>query len=73
MAPAKAANNAQYCKKYRQKNLEEIRKNDREKEVSKGVPKILRTKEVRGISQKRKGKKTKRYVPRLSNCIGEDY
>ena len=31
MAPAKAAKNAQYCKKYRQKNLEEIRKNDRER------------------------------------------
>ena len=30
MPPAKAAKNAQYCKKYRQKNLEEIRKNDRE-------------------------------------------
>ena len=31
MASAKAAKNAQYCKKYRQKNLEEIRKNDRER------------------------------------------
>ena len=28
MVPAKAAKNAQYCEKYRQKNLEEIRKND---------------------------------------------
>ena len=42
-------------------------------EVSKGVPEILRTKEVRGVSQKRKGKKTKRYVPRLSNCGGQGY
>ena len=42
-------------------------------EVSKGVREILRTKEVRGISQKRKGKKTKRYVPRLSNCGAEGY
>ena len=31
MAPAKAAKNAQYCKKYIQKNLEEIRKNDWER------------------------------------------
>ena len=31
MAPAKAAKNAQYCKNYRQKNLEGIRKNDRER------------------------------------------
>ena len=41
-------------------------------EVSKGVPEILRTKEVRGVSQK-KGKKTKRYVPRLSNCGDQGY
>ena len=31
MAAAKAAKNAQYCKKYRQRNLGEIRKNDRER------------------------------------------
>ena len=31
MTAAKAAKNAQYCKKYMQKNLEEIRKNDRER------------------------------------------
>ena len=31
MASAKATKNAQYCKKYSQKNLEEIRKNDRER------------------------------------------
>ena len=31
MAPAKAAKNAQYCKKYKQKNLEEIQKNDRDR------------------------------------------
>ena len=31
MAAAKAAKNAQYCKKYRQKNLEEIRKNDKQR------------------------------------------
>ena len=46
---------------------------EREEEVSKGVPEILRTKEGRGISQKRKGKKTKRYVPRFSNCGGQGY
>ena len=31
MAPAKAKKNAHYCKKYRQKKLEKIRKNDRER------------------------------------------
>ena len=31
MAPTKAVKNALYCKKYRQKNLEEIRKNDGER------------------------------------------
>ena len=31
MAPTKKLNNAKYCEKYRQKNLNEIRKNGKER------------------------------------------
>ena len=31
MAPTKKVNNGKYCKKYKQRNLNEIRKNDKER------------------------------------------
>ena len=59
MAPAKAAKNAQYCKKYRQKNLEEIRKNDRErKKFQREYRKFCDQRSTRNISKK-KGKEDK--------------
>ena len=59
MAPAKAAKNAQYCKKYRQKNLEEIQKNDRErKKFQREYRKFCDQRSTRNISKK-KGKEDK--------------
>ena len=62
MAPAKVAKNARYCKKYKQKNLEEIRKNDRErKKFQREYRKYCEPRKYEEYLKK-KGKKTKRYM-----------
>ena len=74
MAPAKVAKNARYCKKYKQKNLEEIRKNDRErKKFQREYRKYCEPRKYEEYLKK-KGKENKEvYVPRFSNCSGEGY
>ena len=74
MAPAKVAKNARYCKKYKQKNLEEIRKNDKErKKFQREYRKYCEPRKYEEYLKK-KGKKNKEvYVPRFSNCSGEGY
>ena len=66
MAPAKAAKNAHYCKKYRQKNFEEIRKNDRER-FQREYRKYCEPKKYDKYLKKGKEK------PRLPNYGGKGY
>ena len=75
MAPAKAAKNAQYCKKYIQKNLEEIRKNDWErKKFQKEYREYYQPKKHEEYLKKERERKQKgTYVPRLPNCGDESY
>ena len=58
MTAAKAAKNAQYCKKYMQKNLEEIRKNDRErKNIQREYWKYCEPKKYEEYSKKERERK----------------
>ena len=68
MAPTKKLNNAKYCKKYRQKNLNEVRKNDKErKKFEREYRKYCESKKYEEYLRKERERKKKRVYSFLAN------